>query len=171
MYLLELGRFSYDLSIQSPSLQAAAAVYLARATLNIRESDPDHALHPEGYWTKTLQHYTEYSIAELRDPVLHIYRYQLLAGQSEHFQGVYQKYRMADRFQASLKPPVSSTNHALHETISVLRFNPQPPCLQTPLLYHQQRRIEDLGIIRGVNHDDLDLDLMGLEIFQPSMKW
>lgn len=92
LYLLEIGRFSYDMTLKRPSLMAAAAVYLARATLGIKEGCGTGTTATcfdgtGGFWTPTLQHYTGYTIEELRDPVLHIYRYQLLAGESEHLQG------------------------------------------------------------------------------------
>jgi len=118
MYLLELSRLSYDLSVSRPGLIAAAAVYLGRATVGLRETNPDHAVHPEGYWTKTLQYYTEFSLSELKNTVLHIYRFQITAERSNNFQGIFRKYRTAQHHFASMKPAVSS--FFLVVTISLL---------------------------------------------------
>ena len=72
-YLLELSMIPFKLSHVSPRLVAAAAVYLARATLN--RKDPAHAARgcPSGLWTKTLEHYTGFAVFDLEDVVVFIH--------------------------------------------------------------------------------------------------
>ena len=113
---------------------AAAAIYLARATLGLREEDPGRQVtsahntstsNNNGYWTKTLQHYTGYTVDDLKDTVLRIYEYQLHAEQLAI--APYMKYRSRARLHVSLK--------------TVLR-------------------VEDLGFdlsSMGLNHDTLPL--------------
>jgi hypothetical protein len=111
MYLLVFSRLSYQLSLSKPSLLAAAAVYLARATVGIRESDPSHAVHPEGFWTRTLEHYTGYKLEDLRDSVLIIHRYQLGAEKAENTKGVFNKFSKSSHHFASLKTAVRVCLH------------------------------------------------------------
>jgi cyclin A len=106
MYLLVFSRLSYQLSLSKPSLLAAAAVYLARATVGIRESDPAHAVHPEGFWTRTLEYYTGYKLGDLRDSVLIIHRYQLGAEKAENMKGIFSKFSKSSHHYASLKTAV-----------------------------------------------------------------
>jgi hypothetical protein len=110
LYLLVLSRLSYQLSLCKPSLLAAAAVYLARATVGIRESDPALAVHPEGFWTRTLEHYSGYKREDLRDAVLTIHRYQLGAEKAENMKGIFSKFSKPQQHFASLKTAVRQTN-------------------------------------------------------------
>lgn len=121
MYLLELSRLSHDLSFCKPSLLAAAAVYLGRATVGLRSQDPNHAVHPLGIWTKTLQHYTGYSIEDLKDTVLTIHRYQLVAESTDNLRAAYFKYKSEDYHCASRRTAVRSlSDFALcHHAVSV----------------------------------------------------
>jgi len=59
-YLAELTLVEYSFLRFLPSLIAASAVFLARWTL-------DQTDHP---WNPTLQHYTRYEVAELKNTVL-----------------------------------------------------------------------------------------------------
>jgi hypothetical protein len=102
MYLLELGRIPYELSIRKPSLLAASALYLARATLGLRESSNDHAVDRHGYWTKTLQHYTGYTVDDLKKTVLTIHQYQLAAEES-NYNASFNKYRSRTYKAVSLR--------------------------------------------------------------------
>jgi hypothetical protein len=102
MYLLELGRIPYELSIRKPSLLAASAMYLARATLGLREDCNDHAVDRHGYWTKTLQHYTGYTVDDLKKTVLTIHQYQLAAEES-NYNASFNKYRSRSFKSVSLK--------------------------------------------------------------------
>jgi Cyclin, C-terminal domain len=109
LYLIELARIPIALVDCPPSLVAAAAVYLGRATLGLREENPgrqavganDNNNNNNCYWTKTLQHYTGYSVEDLKDPVLRIYEYQLQAEQLAI--APYIKFRSRARLQVSLK--------------------------------------------------------------------
>ncbi|KAL7575029.1 hypothetical protein ACA910_010840 [Epithemia clementina (nom. ined.)] len=115
-YLICLARLSAELMDRRPSLVAAAALYLARATLNIRKGNQQPQLTPQQlslsssssygdypfwFWSPTLEHYTGYSPKELRRAVLLIYRYQL---QAQHL-GVaaYDKFKDSSRFRVALK--------------------------------------------------------------------
>jgi cyclin A len=84
-YLLDLSLQSYDLVRQKPSLVAASAVYLARATLGRREAlnipltKPTYrSLHMAirengGFWSDTLEYVTGYNVYDLEDTVLAIH--------------------------------------------------------------------------------------------------
>lgn len=137
LYLIELARIPIALVDCPPSLVAAAAIYLGRATLGLREEDPSRQAaaststsasnnnNNNCYWTKTLQHYTGYSMDDLKDTVLRIYEYQLQAEQLAI--APYIKFRSRARLQVSLKTAL---------------------------------RIEDLGFglnAMGLNHDTLPL--------------
>jgi hypothetical protein len=106
LYLIELARIPVALVDSPPSLVAAAAVYLARATLGLREEDPTRqaGANENCYWTKTLQHYTGYSVEDLKDTVLRIYEYQLQAEQLAI--APYIKFRSKARLHVSLKTVV-----------------------------------------------------------------
>eukprot|EP00957_Ditylum_brightwellii_P060311 4580146-Ditylum_brightwellii.AAC.1 len=57
-YLVELAMVKSDVVTVMCSLVAASAVYLARATLNVQDSDGM-------VWSRTLEHYTRYDKSEL----------------------------------------------------------------------------------------------------------
>ena len=103
-YLLCLARLPCELMDTRPSLVAAAALYLARATLNIR-NPVNHSSsqrdYPHTYWSPTLEHYTNYTPTHLRRSVLLIYRYQLQAQQLEI--AAYQKYKDTSKYRVALK--------------------------------------------------------------------
>jgi cyclin A len=103
-YLLALSRYSYELTLVKPSLLAAASVYLARVTLGIREDDLTKRCHENNpYWTKTLQHYSGYSIDDLQSAVLIIHKYQSMADQSPNVKGIWSGFKTPARRCASLK--------------------------------------------------------------------
>lgn len=77
LYLITLGRLSCALSRYAPSVLAAAAVYLARATLDMEESN--NGKEHRKYWSSSLAHYTGYSKDDLKNPVFLLYHYQLKA--------------------------------------------------------------------------------------------
>lgn len=66
-YLAELTLVEYDFLKYLPSLIAAAAVFVARMTL-------DPMVHP---WNSTLQHYTGYKVSDMRDCISAIHDLQL----------------------------------------------------------------------------------------------
>ena len=103
MYLLELSRLSFDLIGQKPSLVAAAVVYLARATIGIRETNPDHRVDENGYWTNTLAHYTGYSVREIRHAVLCVQKYQMTVEASENLTASFSKFKKSYYRGVSLK--------------------------------------------------------------------
>jgi hypothetical protein len=98
MYLLCLARLPSGLMDERPSLVVAAALYLARATLGIQDSQtPAYA---RKYWSQTLQYYTGYSVSGLCQSVLLIYNYQLQA--EELGVAPFDKYRVESCLQVSL---------------------------------------------------------------------
>lgn len=85
-YLLELSRLSFDVSYRPPSLVAAAALYLARATLGLS--------HKGGtFWSPTLVHVAQYSLEDIQDTVLLLHKYQLTASESKELNAINNKYR------------------------------------------------------------------------------
>lgn len=101
LYLLELGRVSFDLSYRKPSLIAAAAVYLARVTLGLKECRSEAKLG-QGYWTKTLQYTTGYSLEDLTNTVLLLHKYQCASERSRN-NASFIKYKRASLQKVSLK--------------------------------------------------------------------
>eukprot|EP00592_Proboscia_alata_P000098 CAMPEP_0194369394 /NCGR_PEP_ID=MMETSP0174-20130528/17683_1 /TAXON_ID=216777 /ORGANISM="Proboscia alata, Strain PI-D3" /LENGTH=682 /DNA_ID=CAMNT_0039146301 /DNA_START=755 /DNA_END=2803 /DNA_ORIENTATION=- len=82
--------FNHDGTISKPHLLAASAVYLARATLGIRDTSANNSIG--NFWSPTLAHYTEYKLCDLEDTVkkLHV----LHAGAENcSLKCVYKKYR------------------------------------------------------------------------------
>ena len=101
MYLLKVGRLPYYTPvIKKPSLLAVAAIYLARCTLGIRSTDV--SVDPLGRWTRTLEYYTGYSQAELKDTVLAIHGYQL-AAEASTLKSVFSKYKSKKYNRVALK--------------------------------------------------------------------
>jgi hypothetical protein len=90
-YLLELGRLPYAPVTRKPSLLAAAAVYLARKTLGIC-SQHCTSTDPEGIWTPTLQFYTGYSKADLKETVEDIHAYHISA-EGSSLKSTFAKYK------------------------------------------------------------------------------
>lgn len=128
LYLLELSRSSYLLSMEKPSMLAASSLFLARATLNIgvKNSNADNEIEM-CYWNKTLQHYTGYSMNDMMKTVLQLHRLQLCAEKSPEV-GVtpsFNKFRRPETHYASLK------------TVP---------------------RVEDLGMVTLLTHNDLNAD-------------
>ena len=107
LYILALSRLSYDLSLTKPSLLAAASVYLARATLGMREADTAKRSHVENpFWTKTLEHYTGYSLGQLKPVILLLHKYQTNAESTQDHKGIFATFRPTSRKNASLKTAV-----------------------------------------------------------------
>ena len=113
-YLLDLAILDYKLVSKKPSLVAAAAVYLARATLGIREPptsstppsllDFNHACR--GYWSKTLEYYTGYDIWDLEECVRLLHRLQESAEDSS-FTSIFSKHKGAKCMRVALKTIVN----------------------------------------------------------------
>jgi hypothetical protein len=100
MYMLEIGRIPYIPVTKKPSLLAAAAVYLARVNLGVRSNDT--TLDPHGRWTRTLEYYTGYSKAELKETVLAIHGYHLAAEEST-LKSVFAKFKSKTYLKVALK--------------------------------------------------------------------
>jgi hypothetical protein len=99
-YLLELSRIPYELMAIKPSLLAAAVLYLARATLGIRDTSGSEG-SPK-FWTRTLQCYTGYSVGDLRETVRIIHQYHQDA-ESSDLKAVFIKYGRSKFMQVSHK--------------------------------------------------------------------
>ena len=147
LYLLELSRSSCALSHRKPNLLAAACVYLARATLGLRESlyqsrpvlqnitasgdaGKRQNMHPKNnrgaFWTKTLEYYTSYSVDDMTDTILQIHRLHTAAELSSTGKTpAFTKYKTDARFRVSLKTVV---------------------------------RVEDLGLVTTIRHEDLTVN-------------
>lgn len=91
LYLLELSMLPHELAHVNASLKAAAAVYMARVTLGIRD-----------YWTKTLEYYTGWDLANLEETVLTIHRYHRDSEESS-LKSVHVKFRSDKYNNVSLK--------------------------------------------------------------------
>jgi hypothetical protein len=92
-YLLELGRLPVAPTTYQPSLLAAAAVYLARVTLNVRREHPDPSCDPNGFWTPSLEYYSGYSKDDLKETVWAIHGYHLTAESTTNLKSTFTKYR------------------------------------------------------------------------------
>ncbi|KAL3904856.1 MAG: hypothetical protein SGILL_009906, partial [Bacillariaceae sp.] len=104
-YLLELGRLSFTPVSQKPSLLAAAAVYLARVTMNLR-SQSKTSCDDTGFWTPTLRHYSGYSKDDLKETVLTIHAYQVTAESNTKLKAAFSKYRTRKRHRVALRTVV-----------------------------------------------------------------
>jgi len=114
LYLVDLSLLEYKFVKVKPSLVTAAAVYLARATLGIREvpvinnldplKDPNMTVTddlkwkrvPMGFWTRTLEHYTGYDEWDLEKSVKMLRRLHENA-ESNHLKSIYSKFK-SDQF-------------------------------------------------------------------------
>ena len=130
LYLLELSRVSFDLSYRPPSLVAAAAVYLARATLGLRETHPDRKLGTTGYWTRTLQYTTGYSLRDLEGTALLLHRYQL-GSESSKTSASFIKYKKRNLMSVSCRtvPRVEDLDFDVPVRHDDFVFHPEPDVL------------------------------------------
>lgn len=85
-YLCELMLLHYEFLAFRPSLRAAAAIFLARATLSSRRSTSPSRCGPEAeeVWTPTLCHYTGYTPRQLEACVRLLQRVHVTAEWSPH---------------------------------------------------------------------------------------
>lgn len=120
MYLLDLSLLDYKFVNKKPSLVAAAAVYLARCTLGIREpstatasamapsslhdefESPSFQRDVEGYWSKTLEYYTGYDMWALEESVKRLHKLQEGA-ETSHLRSVYNKHKKQMHNHVALK--------------------------------------------------------------------
>ncbi|GFH57446.1 hypothetical protein CTEN210_13922 [Chaetoceros tenuissimus] len=87
-YFLELATMNPIFLCRPPSLIAATAVYLARATLDIKDVGESE----ESFFSKTLEHYSGYSTNDLLDSVLDLHE-QSIDIKSHENNAVYEKYK------------------------------------------------------------------------------
>lgn len=83
-YIMELSLGAYTMCSVPPSVLAASALALAMRALDTESKLSD-------VWSSTLQHYTQYSLAQLK-PVIHQLAAILVAAPSAKLGTVYQKY-------------------------------------------------------------------------------
>lgn len=107
LYLLELATLRTDLASLKPDLLAAAALYLARATLNLR-SGGDENIAPQDmdseYWTYTLEYYTNYAATGLQDTVRMLHEMHSLACLEVNKWYAYEKFGCARYCSVSMIP-------------------------------------------------------------------
>lgn len=111
-YFLDLSLLDYKFVLVKPCLVAAAAVYLARATLGIREgawntSPPSlfgesFERSSQGFWTKTLEYYTGYDKWDLEEHVKSLRRLHEKA-ENSHLKSVYSKFKSEEFGGVALK--------------------------------------------------------------------
>lgn len=120
-YLLDLATLEYRLVSKKPALVAAAAVYLARATLGVREEPPSpppasvtggggHQPSSSsfrrgalsGHWSRTLEHYTGYDVWDLEEVVRLLHRLQECAEERTPA-SVYNKHKANKRGRVALR--------------------------------------------------------------------
>lgn len=97
-YFLEIAMLYYKYVLLKPSLVAAAAVYLARATLGITDRESVNI----GFWSKTLEYYSGYDFNELESPVRHLHKAHSAVEEGE-YKTVYKKFAKSDTHSVSLK--------------------------------------------------------------------
>jgi Cyclin, C-terminal domain len=102
-YLLELGRLPFAPTTCKPSLLAAAAVYLARASLNIRMEHPESSCDPNGIWTPSLEYYSGYSKNDLKDTVLTIHAYHLASESLTDLKATFAKYQSRKYLRVAIR--------------------------------------------------------------------
>jgi hypothetical protein len=111
-YFLDLSLLEYKFVKVKPCLVAAAAVYLTRATLGVREGEwnaSPPSLFGEsfqrscrGFWTKTLEYYTGYDMWDLEESVKLLRRLHEKA-ESNHLRSVYAKFKAEEFGGVALK--------------------------------------------------------------------
>jgi hypothetical protein len=96
-YILQLACSNYQLSHEKPSLVAAAACYLTRATLGLRSSADEGSQ----IWTPTLEFYTGYPLEVLSRVVVLLLMCYMEAEKLNS--ALYTIYRLPERHRVSLK--------------------------------------------------------------------
>jgi len=98
LYLTELSLMKSEFMETPSCLITAAAVYLARATLGIRDVDGN-------IWSKTLEYYTGYSVRDLEHTVRTLHESQRDSRESD-LQCCVEPYRRKERYCVASKPAV-----------------------------------------------------------------
>jgi cyclin A len=91
-YLLEIASLTYSFVKEPPSKVAAAAIYLARATLGIRDASTlDAEEGTQGFFSRTLEYYSGYEESDLKPLVIKL-RFAHKDSESANLHSVYDKY-------------------------------------------------------------------------------
>ena len=104
-YFLEICLLQYDFVFLQPSKIAASAIYLARATLGIRDAEDPNDKFRQGYFSRTLMYYSGYPAKDLEDTVLTLHEKHTKA-QNDTLKSVYEKYKRKKYSFVALKPPI-----------------------------------------------------------------
>lgn len=105
-YLLELSSLYEEFMHEPPSKVAAAAVYLARATMGIRdESESEVILKKQGFFSRTLQYYSGHDIMDLKKMVMQLHE-RHVAIVDEELNSVYSKFSKKTFKKVALRMPV-----------------------------------------------------------------
>lgn len=116
LYLLQLARRCQFLSYKPPSLLCAAAIYLSRATLGLRDEDGT-------IWTPTLAFYTQCTMEDLSWVVLKLYRLQMSIRETDT---AYVRFQSDARQRASLLVPPRLEDVPIMENFSIRDENDLP---------------------------------------------
>jgi Cyclin, C-terminal domain/Cyclin, N-terminal domain len=100
LYILQLACSNYQLSYEKPSLVAAAACFLTRATLGLRSAATDDDEEPQ-IWTPTLEFYTGYPLVALSRVVVLLLMCYMEAEKLNS--ALFTIYRLPERYRVSLK--------------------------------------------------------------------
>ena len=110
-YLLEIASLKYSFAKEPPSKVAAAAVYLARATLGIRDASAedtpvgDSKHNSKGFFSRTLKYYSGYGEMDLEDLVFDLHAAHVKS-EDESLHSVYDKYSKKFFNMVALRVPV-----------------------------------------------------------------
>jgi len=97
-YFLEISMLYYKYVTLKPSLIAASALYLTRATLGIKDKESTNV----GFWCKTLEYYLGYDFNELENPVRHLHQAHSAAEDGKQ-KTVFTKYSWGKFHKVALK--------------------------------------------------------------------
>lgn len=111
-YFIELMLLDYSCITKLPSLLAASATYLARATLR-RGNDFGQI------WTPTLRHYTGYNVAELKDTVLKLHALHSAAEEGS-LKSIFNKYKTPSYLRVALITVISSDDLKFSDQIDYI---------------------------------------------------
>ncbi|XP_055606770.1 G2/mitotic-specific cyclin-B [Uranotaenia lowii] len=102
-YITELASIDYGTAHYKPSEVAAAALYISLKLFPLANSTADSKL-----WTKTLEHYTHYTVESL-SPVVQRLAKVLKNAPNQKVQAVYSKYQSSKFEKVSLQPEMQSS--------------------------------------------------------------
>ncbi len=103
-YFLEISMLQYSFVMEKPSKVAAAAVYLARATLDIRDASDPSDVQCTSYFSKTLKWYSQYEAADLKDVVMRLHLAHSGASDA-NLKSVFEKWKKSSLKKVALKLP------------------------------------------------------------------